>query len=70
ALGQLIEKDRICSKTIKKHVQPKTPPQKIMESQYIQQKTNDALTKQLELINPFELRNIMEIKLKKITWLR
>jgi hypothetical protein len=41
-----------------------------MESQYIPQKAKDPVTKQLELNNPFELRNIMEIKLKKITWLR
>jgi len=41
-----------------------------MESEYIPQNTKDALTKQLELLNPFELRNIIEMKLKKITRLR
>jgi hypothetical protein len=67
---KLIEKERIGSKTIKKHDQPKTPYQRIMESEYIPQNTKDALTKQLELLNPFELRNIIEMKLKKITRLR
>ena len=67
---KLIEKERIGSKTIKKHDKPKTPYQRIMESEYIPQNTKDALTKQLELLNPFELRNIIEMKLKKITRLR
>jgi len=61
---KLIEKERIGSKTIK------TPHQRTMESQCIPQKTKDAPVKQLELLNPFELRNIMEMKLKKITRLR
>lgn len=67
---KLIEKERIGSKTIKKHDSPKTPYQRIMESEYIPQTTKDTLTKQLELLNPFELRNIIEMKLKKITRLR
>jgi hypothetical protein len=67
---KLIEKERIGSKTIKKHDDPKTPYQRIMESEYIPKSTKDALTKQLEFLNPFELRNIMEMKLKKITRLR
>jgi len=67
---KLIDKERIGSKTIKKHDTPKTPYQRIMESQYIPKTTKDALTKQLELLNPFELRNVMEMKLKKITRLR
>ena len=33
-------------------------------------KRNTHLTKQLELLNPFELNTIMQIKLKKITRLR
>jgi len=41
-----------------------------MESKYIPKSTKEALTKQLELLNPFELKNIIEMKLKKITRLR
>ena len=67
---KLIEKERIGSKTIKKHDSPKTPYQRMMNSEYIPQTTKDALTKQLESLNPFELKNIIEIKLKKITRLR
>jgi hypothetical protein len=67
---KLIEKERIGSKTIKKHDAPKTPHQRIMESQYVNQAVMLSLTKQLELLNPFELNNIMQMKLKKITRLR
>ena len=67
---KLIEKERIGSKTIKKHDSPKTPYQRMMNSEYTPQTTKDALTKQLESLNPFELKNIIEIKLKKITRLR
>ena len=67
---KLIEKERIGSKTIKKHDQPKTPYQRIMESNNIDKEVKLSLTKQLELLNPFELNNIMQMKLKKITRLR
>lgn len=67
---KLIEKERIGAKTIKKHDAPKTPYQRIMESQYVDQAVKLSLTKQLELLNPFELNNIMQMKLKKITRLR
>jgi hypothetical protein len=67
---KLIEKERIGSKTIKKHDVPKTPYQRIMESKYVDEAVKLSLTKQLELLNPFELNNIMQIKLKKITRLR
>jgi hypothetical protein len=64
------EKERIGSKTIKKHDVPKTPYQRIMESKYVDEAVKLSLTKQLELLNPFELNNIMQMKLKKITRLR
>lgn len=67
---KLIEKERIGSKTIKKHDVPKTPYQRILESKQVHQKIKLTLTKQLELLNPFKLRNIIELKLKKITRLR
>jgi len=67
---KLIEKERIGSKTIKKHDSPKTPYQRIMDSGYTPQTIKDALIKQLERLNPFELRNIIEMKLKRLTRLR
>jgi hypothetical protein len=41
-----------------------------MESKYVDEAVKLSLTKQLELLNPFELNNIMQMKLKKITRLR
>jgi len=67
---KLIEKERIGSTTIKKHDSPKTPYQRILESKYIDKELKLSLTKQLELLNPFELNNILQMKLKKITRLR
>ena len=67
---KLIEKERIGSKTIKKHDTPKTPYQRIMESTYVDKNVKLSLTKQLELLNPFELNTIMQMKLKKITRIR
>jgi hypothetical protein len=37
----------------------KTPYQRIMESKYVDKDVKISLTKQLELLNPFELNNIM-----------
>jgi len=67
---KLIEKERIGSTTIKKHDSPKTPYQRILESKYIDKELKLSLTNQLELLNPFELNNILQMKLKKITRLR
>ncbi len=67
---KLIEKERIGSKTIKIHDDPKTPYQRIMEPIYINESVKPALTKQLENLNPFELNNIIQMRLKKITRFR
>jgi len=67
---KLIEKERIGSKTIKKHAPPKTPYQRIMESKHVDKDVKLSLTKQLELLNPFELNTIMQMKLKIISGLR
>jgi hypothetical protein len=63
---KLIAKKRIGSKTIKRYDSPKTPFQRIMESVYIPKETKLCLSKQLEILNPFLLRKIMDNKLKKI----
>jgi len=67
---KLMEKERIGSLTIKKHDTPKTPYQRIMESKHVDKDVKLSLTKQLELLNPFELNNILQMKLKNITRLR
>jgi hypothetical protein len=63
---KLIAKERIGSKTIKRHDLPKTPYQRIIESPYIQNEAKLALSIQLETLNPFLLRKIMDKKMKKI----
>ena len=63
---KLIEKERIGSKTIKRHDPPQTPYQRIAASPHIPDAVKQALAKQLEQLNPFLLRKAMERKLKKI----
>jgi len=63
---KLVSKDRISSKTIKRHDAPKTPYQRIVESPHIPEPVKQSLSKMLATLNPFVLRTIMEAKLKKI----
>lgn len=63
---KLTEKERSGSKTIKRHDSPKTPYQRVMESPYISESAKRNLTKQLENLNPFLLRKIIDMKVKKI----
>ena len=63
---KLIAKERVGSKTLKRHDPPKTPYQRIMESPHISEPVKKALTKQLKTLNPFVLRQAMEFKLKEI----
>jgi len=62
---KLLSKERIGSKTIKHHDPPKTPYQRIMESPHTPDHTKQKLTKQLQNLNLFSLRQAMESKLKK-----
>jgi hypothetical protein len=63
---KLIAKNRIGSKTVKRHDPPKTPYQRIMESPHVQESVKHALTKQLEGLNPFLLKNAIDKKLNRI----
>ena len=63
---KLIQKERIGSKTVKRHDPPKTPYQRILESPHINEPVKRALTKLLENLNPFLLRKSMDKKLKSI----
>jgi len=67
---KLLSKERIGSKTIKHHDRPKTPYQRILESPHILPHVKHDLSKQLENLNPFVLRNAMEKKLNMILNLR
>ena len=63
---KLIAKARFGSKTIKKHDDPKTPYQRLLESKHIDDETKRKLTEIFKKLNPFELRAGIEKKLKKI----
>ncbi len=63
---KLTSKERIGSKTLKRHDPPKTPYQRIAQSPHIPLTTKQLLSSQLETLNPFVLREAMEKKLKKI----
>ncbi len=63
---KLITKERIGSKTVKRHDSPKTPYQRILDSPCISESAKRDLTEQYEQLNPFVLRKAMEAKLKKI----
>ena len=63
---KLIAKERIGSKTIKRHDPPKTPYLRIIESPHIRETVKHSLSKQLENLNPFLLRKVMDKKLKRI----
>ena len=63
---KLLSKERIGSKTLKRHDPPKTPYQRITESSHIPPNLKLHLSKQLEKLNPFVLREAMEKKLKTI----
>jgi hypothetical protein len=63
---QLQKKIKINSKYKRKYYKPKTPYQRLMESEHIDKKTKEKLKHQFESLNPFELKRNIEIKLKKI----
>ena len=64
---KLIAKERIGSKTMKRHDAPKTPYQRIMASPHVHPSIKESLTQQLASLNPFVLRETMEKKLKTIS---
>ncbi len=63
---KLIEKTRVGSKIIKKHDQPKTPVQRLLESQNISDDTKQKLLHLSKSLNPFELQKQMYRKIKNI----
>ncbi len=63
---KLLDKQRIGSKTIKRHDTPKTPYQRIMDAPDIPLSTKADMAKYLENLNPFLLKKAIEEKLKRI----
>ncbi len=63
---KLIEKIRVGAKYKRKHSKPMTPYQRLMECSQIPDQVKKDLTKKFESLNPFELKDGIERKLKRI----
>ena len=63
---KLIEKKVIASKIIKRYDEPKTPYERVLESDDVDPSVKRSLKEQFETLNPFQLRKGIEAKMKKI----
>ena len=63
---KLLSKERIGSKTVKKHDLPKTPYQRALESKHVSAQKKNILKERFKTLNPFELKKGMEKKLARI----
>lgn len=57
--SKLLTKQRIGSKIKKIHQKPKTPFEKLCESEYVDEETKMRLYRLSKLLNPFELTKLM-----------
>lgn len=63
---KLIKKTKINSKYIKKYDKPKTPYERLLESEILSEAKEKQLKDLYKTLNPFELKNKIEYKLKQI----
>ena len=63
---KLLEKKRVASKVVKRYDVPKTPYQRVLESEGVSAVQKQALKEQFAGLNPFKLRKAMEKKLQEI----
>jgi hypothetical protein len=65
---KLIEKERVRSKVIKKHDKPKTPYQRVLDARSVDvpNSMKQKLTQQVESLNPFALKKIIDRKINNI----
>mgnify|MGYP001337882343 FL=1 len=63
---KLLSKERVASKTIKRHDKPKTPYQRILESKHINKEIKISLQKLFKTLNPFKLRKTIDEKIARI----
>ena len=63
---KLLSKERIASKTIKRHDKPKTPYQRILESKHIHKQTKEQLKTLFKTLNPFKLKKTIDEKIARI----
>ena len=63
---KLQKKERVYAKIIKKYDQPQTPYQRLIQSQHIDDLQKKKLTRIYQSLNPFDLKERIEKKLKHI----
>lgn len=63
---KLIAKERVGSKTIKKHDVAKTPYQRVLESEHVSAYAKEGLRRIFEQTNPFMLRKGIEERMRRI----
>ena len=63
---KLVSKTRVGSKIKKVHDKPKTPYQRLIESEHVDDQTKEQLQRYLRTLNPFELHSKMAAKVKHI----
>lgn len=63
---KLIEKVRVGSKIVKKYDQPKTPYQRLLESDHLTMGQKEELRRRYQLLNPIELREIIKRQTLKL----
>lgn len=63
---KILSKERVNAKYYKKYEDPKTPYQRLLESPYISQEEKIALKKVHETLNPFDLKEQIEVKLRDV----
>ena len=63
---KLVEKERLGSKVTKRHDQPKTPAQRVLESKQIPETTKKLIRQQRESIDPFNIQKRMSKKISAI----
>lgn len=64
--SKIISKQRIGSKIIKRHDNPKTPLDRLLESYAIPKSKKKRLIALRNTLNPFELQSIIQLKIKEI----
>ena len=63
---KLIEKKRVGSKIVKKYDKPKTPCQRLLESEFINNQAKMQLRRIFIKLDPIQLQKRMVMKIKKI----
>lgn len=64
--SKLIEKARVNSSIKKKHDKPRTPYQRLLDSNELSDDIKSKLVFEHTQLNPFELKKNLELKLKKV----